>query len=232
MVFKRRRVTRKRTLVKKRGVRRNRTVIQRGFSIGMSQLVRFKYAQQIAIDPAATEARGYVFRASSPFQPDFTGTSGTAHQPMGWDQWTVFYNRYIVVRSKCRFSVIPTESIALGTGAGIITIMVSDSSATTTTIETQIEDGKSKYKLFGTLGSNPVTVRHTYDVKKHVGIKDYKDQAGGSYGAQFDASPSDAWYFLCHYGCIQDAADALVQYFLVEIEYLVYFCEPKNLPQS
>jgi len=39
----------------------------------------------------------YAFRASSCFDPDFTGAG---HQPRGFDQWKLLYNMYIVNVSK------------------------------------------------------------------------------------------------------------------------------------
>lgn len=63
---------------------------------------------------SAAVAGSHAFRLNSLFDPDLTGT-GT--QPVGFDQWAAFYNRYIVYACKIEWYLQTTLPLAVATHA-------------------------------------------------------------------------------------------------------------------
>lgn len=83
---------------KRRGGRRTEKVwtkagmgISRQLGFSDTQKVKLKYS--ISISFTSTSFQNKVFRMNSLFDPEFI-IGG--HQPMGYDQWTPMYNRYLV----------------------------------------------------------------------------------------------------------------------------------------
>lgn len=208
------------------------TGIQRGSpAMAPEQLVTLRYCQQISIDPAG-EAAPYSFRANSPFAPDVAGSLGTPHQPMGWDQWTAFYNTYVCFASRIRVINFPNSTTAT-TGAGFIGVLLSDlSSSAVVSIEPFIEDGKTRFKPFGCTGAAPVVLRHSFSLRKQTGVMDPRDQLGTIWGANVTTNPADPWFFIVWVGAAGDASNMTAQPLTIIIEYDVLFSEQKNLGQS
>lgn len=61
------------------------------FPTKMSAVLR--YSDQIKLDPDTSTPARHHFRATSVFDPDYTGVG---HQPYGFDQYAVLFNHYIV----------------------------------------------------------------------------------------------------------------------------------------
>lgn len=87
-----------RRIYRKRRGFKSRTTVNEGRlgPIAPRTIVRLKYN---AVLPTSDSAWGtgidYTFNLNSIYDPDL---SGTGHQPLGRDQWSVFYNRYRVFK--------------------------------------------------------------------------------------------------------------------------------------
>lgn len=166
------------------------------------------------------------WRANGIHDPDFTGGG---HQPMGADQWALFYNHYVVLGS--RISCTVTGSDSSETGSLAINMLLSDDSSVPTDISALIEEGRGTTQMQG--GFNAIgtrTVIGKYSAKKFYNIKDVKDNVT-RIGSAFGGDPTDiAFYNLT----IEDPAlttssDISV---LTVIDYIVLMGEPKDLAQS
>ena len=98
--------------------------------------VHLRYNTRSSFGWTTTGFGAYVFNLSSLYDPDYTSTG---HQPTGFDQWMLIYNRYRVYNVKVHaiFSVHSSET----TQVGEVT-MVPQTSTTTTysSIAEYIED--------------------------------------------------------------------------------------------
>ena len=96
--------TKKKNFRSRRTARRQQPMLALGRSpIPDKSLVKLRYCQRCAINPAAGVTNSYLFRANSLFDPDLTGTG---HQPLGFDEWAKFYRRYCVLGSKITVQAI------------------------------------------------------------------------------------------------------------------------------
>jgi len=79
----------------------------RGSPYPENKLVIHRYVSRVTVPAAgfAGNTRGWVFRANSLFDPDFTGFG---HQPLYHDQMTPNYEKYQVIASTIRV-IIPNE---------------------------------------------------------------------------------------------------------------------------
>lgn len=166
------------------------------------------------------------WRANGLFDPDATGTG---HQPMGYDQWSAFYNHFIVLGSQISCTVSGSDSSE--TGSLAINMCLSDDQTVPNTISTLVEEGRGTTQMQG--GFNAIgtrTVRGKYSAKKFFNIKDVKDNRA-TLGAQGGADPSDQAIFTL---TVEDPAlnttsDISV---LTVIDYIVLMSEPKDLTPS
>lgn len=69
--------------------------------IPQSVNVKLKYADSFPVSSSAPTL--YNYRIGSLFDPDYTGVG---HQPMGFDQWSAFYERYRVNAIKMRVTFV------------------------------------------------------------------------------------------------------------------------------
>lgn len=74
-----------------------------------------RYSDVITISLSAGTVQSYSFRANSLFDPDRTGTG---HQPLGFDQLTAIYNRYVVHKLAWYINV-PSSNDTICIAAGI-----------------------------------------------------------------------------------------------------------------
>jgi len=85
----------------KKGLKRLGQAPQIGRMARPRQRVILRYTQEGTLAAAAATGT-QVFRANSCFDPDLTGVGA---QPVGFDQWSAFYNRYIVYKCFVEFKI-------------------------------------------------------------------------------------------------------------------------------
>lgn len=225
----RKRIPRKRKMGKsfrrrmmKRGPRINRQV---GFP--KSKVYRLRYADQFSLTTPGVVNAFVEFRYSciNLFDPQ---VNLGGHQPLGYDQLALLYNRNVVIGSR-----IAVQALTLATTAPMVWgVYVRDSAVTSTAnYSGLIEQGKTQYRYAqGSLvGNAPRPIRQTFSTKKWFGLANLKDNLD-LVGAQFGAPPVEDAHFLIWLGTPLGSAATFT--FQVSIDYFVVVSEPKELVQS
>jgi len=217
----------------RRPSRRNTTVVRaRGSLIPDAFLVKLKYSElfgftytpPIVSDPVSAV---YQFRLNSIYDPNLTGTG---HQPLGHDQWALFYNRYLVYG--CKF-VVTFTSIST-TDQGEIAIQLRPNSLAPSNIETIREDPLTVYKsCIGTedAGQAIKVARGYGDVAKIRGIPKSRLKNESDYQAIFGNNPPiDPTLNI--YMINQNVLNTLDMRVRVDLVYYCRFYDRKQLTQS
>lgn len=212
---------------KRKGYRRKRRVtsIQRNAGISDSQIVRLKYADMININSVAGVADGAVFSANSIFDPNRTGIG---HQPLGHDEWKLFYNHATVLGSRIKVTFMPTTNAPI-TGNACCSVKLLGNATLDTNIYSTLEQTSSTWKLMGNANASGkgVTLTKYFSAKKFFGVKDVRDSS--NIRGTFGANPADEAYY--HIQCTglngtDDPADVDV---VVTIEYICLLSERRQL---
>jgi hypothetical protein len=196
----------------------------KGFPI-MSR-TSMRYAEVVNLSGVAGALNTYQFALNGLFDPNITGSG---HQPIGYDQWNVFFRNYLV--HGARFKITPFV-----TSASVNPIfgwyVTDDTTITTSSATTLIEQGKSRWNLLLYLSTiQPVpSMSGTFSSREWFQVEDLHD-AVASYGAPITSNPSNIAYltlFCQDFGLVGTASVRV----LVEIDYDAEFFEPQELPQS
>jgi len=197
-----------------------------GFPV--SSRVSLRYVESIGINPAAGALGKYIFRANSCYDPN---SSGTGHQPLGYDQWADVYNHYCVLGSRIKCTFISTEtSVSCPLALGVV---LDDDGTIAATAGTIIEQGKSKYALINSRDlafDNGISLTNTYDARSYFGVTDPLDNSDLS--ALVSTSPARTACFTVWVGDFAEAADLGAIRILVEMVFDVVFFKPTNLVES
>lgn len=175
----------------------------------------------------------YAYSANSAFDP-YQGAGG--HQPRGFDQWSQFYNHYIVISSKMTVTasvLVPIEQTVH------VAITESDDTALVTTngITSLEEGGKATWACIAntTAGGadNQKSLSRTWSSKKWFGYANVSDNFD-QLGASVAENPPDQAFFMLAVGSpnFVSFTNPVLMNLDVMIEYLVMFREPKDLPVS
>lgn len=224
---KKRTYRRKRVVKKRRGVFR----LQKQMSVGFPKttVVKHRYVDAFSINPSLGNVGYHWFRANSLYDPDVTGAG---HQPLGFDQWSTFYNHYIVIGAKIKatFSLAAT-----GTEVGSIMVagvVLSDNSSGPTDVPTLIEQSNSnkKYSYFN-LSDRPKTVSKGYSAKRFYNLTNISDNQT-RLGSNVSGNPAEFAYFGVYVGNANTSIDCPNILVMVQIDFIALYSEPKLLPQS
>lgn len=79
----------------------------KGTVIPDSAWVKFRYNDTFDNTIAANSDEVYTWRMNSLYDPDFTSTGG---QPLGYDQWSVFFQRYCVFACKVSITIMSLDT--------------------------------------------------------------------------------------------------------------------------
>lgn len=234
MPFKRKRSYRKRPIRRRRRRARTNISVQKSPGFSSGQIVRLRYHQQITLDPDLGVAKSYIFWANGLYDPDYTSTvTGTGHQPLGYDQWSTFYDHHIVLGSKCSATFQSTGSTATG-NTYVVGVLLGDNNISLNGVGVSklIEQGRSRYKTLGvdTSGSNTKTVVKKFSAKKFFSCKDVQDRTDIAGGVSTD--PEEGAFYHIWAAPSNNANDPGVLYVNVLIEYIVLFKEPRLIAQS
>lgn len=203
---------------------KRRTVSQVRAPISDSQVIKMRYCETIEIHPAVDGIIGtHVFSANNAFDPNVTGTG---HQPMGFDQWSVFYDHITVIGSKIRATYIP------GSSPFIALIHTADNATLSTVPNTVLERTGTQWKWLGNAGAGGNTgntLKKFFSTKKFFNVTDVKDNA--MLKGSFTTSPAEQAYY--HVSLFQPNAGALGDVAVtIEIEYICQLSERKDLVSS
>ncbi len=220
---------RKHATKRKRRRRRKRKKTNMGQVLsGLPTTMKFRYCDVLQLDPSAGVVSKHQFRANSLFDPDSTGTG---HQPKGFDQWTPFWNHYIVTGSKITVQFTGSGSNQPGSvfGVGIVPTTGGLGSTPAAICENNI----ANWQVAG-LSAND-SMKHSitayYSAKNYFNITDVKDNVD-RLGAAITANPAEDVLFEVFFGALDATVNPVLADILVTIEYTASFSEPKILAQS
>jgi len=158
-----------------------------------------------------------VYRANSLYDPD---QSGVGHQPRGFDQWMLLYNKFVVTRAK--ITVLFSQRQNVTNERHICGVQVSSSPNASNELRDYCESRMVSYK--GLQSQEPQYVTQVWDLKewKRSNVMSDDDTHGNS-----SSNPLEEWYFNVFLANMENsgAAQSSVQLF-VTIDYEATFFDP------
>jgi len=193
--------------------------------------ITLRYSQRVVLT-AATEFNNQVFSINAPFAPGNLTTSGTKHQPKGYDQMAAYY--YTVMCTKSTITAIINPLGTAGGSTGYLNLALSDlSTVVFTSAEDMVEETNSVTVPYGATGSESVSARISWDLSAYVlAGSDCRAALGGSYSSLTTASPADVWF--CSVGANTQAVGGVLAAVTVDVilDMTCLFTERRNLAQS
>lgn len=206
-------------------------------TVGMSnspvdphKFVRMKFNDVTqGLDPAVGVNAIRVYRCNDLYDPDSTGLGA---QPMGFDQWMIFYEHFTVLSSKITCTFLPnfTQSTANQYICGIYT----DSNSTSTAIPTaMMEQPGTRYGILTANAARPLILSKTFSTSTFFGKSRNDVLAESELKGTDVGSPSEQafWHVFATAADtnLVDAAEVRVN---ISIEYFAYLSERRTMPQS
>ena len=221
----RRRVGRGRRRYRRMRVPRNR--IPLGFP--KSTVAKLRYTEQILLNPATASTIDFNrFRIMSPNDPQHA-TGG--HQPLFWDQFTVGYNHYTVLGARITVKPMPSSVTSpLGTWG----IYVDDNATQDyTSVPQLVESNQSRNAWANLTVSNYAnkSLRKNFSTSRFFHVNKGALNAGTRFLTLVGNNAAEDAYFIVWYGA-PPGAGGVSTYFMVTIDYIVRFSEPKFIAQS
>lgn len=219
MPYKRKPVYKRKPRARRQYRRRRRNT--QGYQSGMPKVrtAKLRYSQTISLTSTSGLLDSYVFRANGCNDPNVTGIGS---QPMGWDQWGLMYNHYIVKGAK-----ISVQQLAGGTAA-VASISGAYIAPETTIAYTDpqlfIQAKKGTWRT-QTHQRKPTKFHCKFSTKKFYNIKDIKDNYN-RLGSLVTADPQEGAYFQVWFADL--TTSTTTQTYQIVIDYIVEFSEPKN----
>lgn len=213
---------------KKRSVYRPQRYLPTGFP--KTTAVKLRYVDSIQMDAGVGTVDSHAFVANSCFDPDLV-LGG--HQPLAFDQWSVFYNHYVVVGSKIKATFSSQTSSPSTNGFFIHGITLQDDPTFTANPFHLMEQPLTKVtkQSVHTNAQRIKSVTRTFSAKKFFNVTNVTDNIS-RIGAPVTANPSEQAYFIVYTGNADPLADSQAVTVLIEMEFIVIFSEPKEVPQS
>lgn len=192
-------------------------------NVGDRAVTKLRYTAFGSISTAISGYGEQIFRLNSLFDPDY---SGAGSQPLGFDQWAAFYNRYKVlsVKVRCQFAA----------STGLAESIVSLTPNMVNTIDTSgnhvLAEPYSKNSVFSTNGGWKPVIEAEYSIPKLFGLTtlEYGEEA---YTAATSGSPVNVAYLHVRVDTLSGGLSGSVYYFL-EAEFSVEFYSRVELDLS
>lgn len=186
-----------------------------------------RYAEGSNLNPGVAGVLStHVMAANSIYDPN---TSGTGHQPLGYDELAVFYDHYMVVRSKVT-ATFTSSDLTVSAPATVGIFLTDVSSLTATDPNTIVEQNRAVHRLYPYPRETALTLSKVFTAKKFFNYKDDKDNLR-TYGASFGLNPTEGAFFVVFAGN-QHSADTALIYVNILVEYDVLVSEPDELAAS
>lgn len=195
--------------------------------IADSQVVKMRYGSRISINPGAGVAASHVFSANDIFDPDFTGVG---HQPLGHDEWALFYNQYTVIGSKIT-AIFNTQSSAAADNV-MCSIRLADASNVSADPERIIEGVGNVWTVISNMFGNSVSrpLRKGFSAKRffqHNSVKDADDLR-----VSFGTSPGNPAFYILSCAASDGVSNPSNVSVSVQIDYVCLLTGRKFLASS
>lgn len=154
----------------------------------------------------------------------------TAHQPLGRDQYSTFYNRYRVLKVK---ATLVAGTVSTYSGGPLQIVLVSDNSGTALTVpNTSIEQRGATKHVSGASNYGPVRATRTFYPNVVTGVtkKAYEDDR---FEALFSSNPSEVIVLhVCSSDIFGNLHSASSVHYSLLLEYTVSMFDPNPLASS
>lgn len=187
---------------------------------------RLRYYDTIDLGVIGSSPVGYVFAANGLYDPDITGTG---HQPMGFDQLSVFFQHHCVLNSTIRVTFANMDNATFFEGA----VAVQRSSTVLGSYPRLIEAGNVVHTYGGAIagggGPPPNTISQRVNVAKWQGVPIPMDD--DTLKGATNANPTTLIYFVVYaVGPVTTSNGHL--FISAQLEYDAVFTEPFQPVQS
>jgi hypothetical protein len=152
--------------------------------------VKLPFTQTLTPGTTSGGLYSYQYRGNSCFDPDYTGTG---LQPNGFDQWTAFYNMYVVLGSE-----IIVEYLASTQAAMEIVVVPAFNTALPANTKEAAGWRYARTQLAIPTGNGvKVTMRSRMSTATICGVPDEEVMFGPDFSAAISASPASlqTWYW-------------------------------------
>lgn len=163
----------------------------------------------------------YVFSMNGLYDPDITSTG---HNPAFFAQMMTLYDHYCVIGSRARVSFSNTDT----SYQQLVALQLKDTNTTDTVTNEILEQGGVKWRTLGAHGSGQAVK----DLVINCSPSKFFGRSvmnGDKYFGTASSNPSDQVFLHIHAGPVE-AVDTDIIDCTVEIEYIVVFTEPKQIP--
>jgi len=184
--------------------------------------VDLNYVSYVAITNTSGVLSKYQWRLNSLYDPDYTSTG---HQPLGYDQWTPFYNHYVVTSCDWEAIVGPND----GSRWQVYGSYVSDDATVPSTIEELVENGSSVVTNSRYGGGHDPVMRGSVDMSQFFGVRDLT--ANTAVQADVGNNPTEQ-ALLTIWAQPVNGSDTVTNTVIIKLCYHARFMEPKDLSQS
>ncbi|WP_445779496.1 hypothetical protein, partial [Shewanella sp.] len=166
-----------------------KTIVNLGTTIPDATVVKLKYCDDLNISvPATVNGANYLIRCNSIYDPD---SSSVGHQPLGHDQWSAFYQRYVVTKATLTATFkSSTGDPTYGSNVGIC--IIANPGETIGLPDTFMENNRTSY-AYNTKWTGPSRITKVFHPNLFFGNDNIIDD--DSKGALFGANPADQAYF-------------------------------------
>lgn len=180
-------------------------------------IIPFSYKDNISLTPLGTAVWSYkTFRLNSIYDPDYDLVNG--HQPLGYDQWSVFYNRYRVYKAKVSVTIMNED----GGGVQVGLVGYNAEQYPMPNTDAAFEQPHTVSKVLSSAnGMNKTTLTKTFDIPRIRGNSHLQYKTSPTVAGIFGANPNDQ--VLC--SIITHALDDLSQSTMLAQVQIVYYCE-------
>lgn len=193
---------------------------------GKSKTVKHRYSTFFSLNPGVGVSADRIFMANGMYDTD---VSGTGHQPYGYDQMSLQYNQWTVLRSKITVTVYNNQSGLLPFWLAIA--LRDDNAPIVTDPETLREQPGLVMKLVSPQAGNSLgVVTQSFDTKSFFNVKDPLGDSNLEGGTAID--PGEKAYFhvlMCPQNGTDDLASNVIN---VDIEFTATWTGVRVLPQS
>jgi len=150
-------------------------------------ILRMRYRDNKLLNLSAPDGH-YDYRLNSIYDPDVSLVAG--HQPLGYDQWAVFYTKYRVFRADVKCTFVNTNPVALGgMQVGLIPF---NSQSLLPEDDSTFEQPHATSKILGnTTGMDKAVVKRSVDIPRIVGKSHLSYKGSDNTSAQFGFNPQE-----------------------------------------
>lgn len=184
-------------------------------------ITKMKYSEAIYL--SGTGPLAYRWSLNSLYDPNF---SGIGHQPYGFDQLSVLYNRYRVIACSYVISGAPINNTYQRIAA-----LPSNEQVNALTLSEMCENPKCRFITQAPSAALKLLTGKIY-LPSLVGRNKAQYMADDRYQAQTNASPSELALLNVFMQDMSDGASTIQTAFNITLEYTVEFFDVKPLAQS